>query len=215
MSKRKSKSINKKPITILLVANCCWYIFNFRKELINKLGKEGYKIILLATLDEYYSRVKEYFLKVENLFLVRGSINPLYEFFTILNILYVLMKHKPLLVHNFTIKPCLYCSLISRLIGIKKVINHITGLGPSFYTKRIKIRFINKLFAPLYKYIFNSPEIINVFHNYEDRDTFIHKNLATKNNTYVVQGSGVDTGFFKNKKFINKFHKIPRVLFPA
>lgn len=215
MAKRKSKFINKKPKTILVVANCCWYIFNFRKEFINKLEKEGYKIILLASSDEYYSRVKEYFVKVENLFLVRGSINPVYELFTILNILYIITKHKPLLVHNFTIKPCLYSSLISRLIGIKNVINHITGLGPSFYTERIRIKFINILFSPVYKYIFNSPEIINIFHNYEDRDTFINKNLTTKNNTYVVQGSGVDIGLFKKKKFINKFQKIPIMLFPA
>ena len=58
---------NKK---ILIVSNCTWYLYNFRKELLNDLKKKGYDLILISPLDEYYLYISKLFSKKENLFLV-------------------------------------------------------------------------------------------------------------------------------------------------
>ena len=36
------------------------------------------------------------------------------------------------MIHHFSIKPSIYDRIAARFIGTKYVINHITGLGPSF-----------------------------------------------------------------------------------
>ena len=167
MKKSKTyKNYNKKRI--LLIANCTWYLFNFRKELLYDLNQKAMNI-LVSTLDQYAKYTNKYFFKVNKLFLIRGSENLFFEFFTILNIFYCYLKYKPDLIHNFTIKPTIYGGIVGRALGTKKIINHITGLGPSFFSNRKKRNLINKILYPIYKYSFNNIKTINIFHNHEDR----------------------------------------------
>ncbi len=211
MSSKKTKSR-----TVLIVSNCTWYLYNFREELISKLSDQGYYLILVSPLDNYYYKLKKYFDSKENLFLNRGSENPFLEIITMINLLFVYIKYQPDLVHHFTIKPCLYGGTIARFLGTKNIINHITGLGPAYFSKRVKLNFINKLLKPLYKYSFNSRNnIVNIFHNNSDRNTFLSKNITSKKNSKVIHGSGVDINYFTKEKKQRAKNRIKKVLFPA
>ena len=141
--------------TILIIANCTWYLYNFRSELLEELNKKGHNLILLSTNDKYAKYIKKYFLKVNNLFLIRGSENLILEFFTLVNIFSCFLRYRPSIVHNFTIKPSIYGGIVGRLLGTKKIINHITGLGPSFFSNSKKRNLLNKIFNPIYKFAFN------------------------------------------------------------
>lgn len=205
----------KKDKNILIIANCTWYLYNFRKELLDELNNEGYKLILLSTIDKYSHYLEKYFLKVNKLFLVRGSENLFLEFFTLINIFYCHLKYRPTLVHNFTIKPSIYGGMVGRFLGTRVVLNHITGLGPSFFSNRKKIDILNKILEPFYKYAFNNKNSITIFHNKEDRDTFIKRKITSKEKTKIIKGSGVDTDFFIQPRLKKRFNKNIQVLFPA
>ncbi len=201
--------------TILIIANCTWYLYNFRSELLEELDKKGHNLILLSTTDKYTKYIKRYFKQVNKLFLIRGSDNLILEFFTILNIFYCFLKYKPNLVHNFTIKPSIYGAIVGRFLGTKKILNHITGLGPSFFSQSKKRNLLNKVLNPIYKFAFKNPKAINIFHNQADMNTFIKIGIANIQNSKIIQGSGVDTDFFKVDQTKNKFNKNIQILFPA
>ena len=208
----------KKEKKIIIVSNCTWYLYNFRIQLLDILNKSGYDLILVSPFDKYYKKISKYFIKNERLFLIRGSENPILELFTIFHLIYIFLRNKPILVHNFTIKPCLYGGFVSRLVGIKYLINHITGLGPSLLSNRNKIKILNKILKPIYKYAFTSKNGINIFHNKDDRDLFIKKNLTLLKNTKIINGSGVDINYFKSNLSLKTKGKEKRkiqVLFPA
>ena len=209
-------NIKKKSKRVLIVANCTWYLYNFRKELLNDLNKIGYELILLAPYDEYYLKISKYFTKKEKLFLLRGSENPFIELISLFNLLLAYLKYKPDLVHHFTIKPCIYGGSIARLLGVKNVINHITGLGPSFYSSRKKINFLNRLLKPIYKYAFFNYKnnTLNIFHNNSDKNTFINKGITSKKLSITIKGSGVDGNHFK-RKTTQKINTDINILFPA
>ena len=38
---------------VTIIANSSWYIFNFRSRLIKKLLENGYKVNVIAPVDEY------------------------------------------------------------------------------------------------------------------------------------------------------------------
>ena len=80
----KSKIIENK--NVLIVSNCTWYLYNFRDDLLNSLRKRGYNLILLSPIDKYYKRISKYFINKEDLFLKRGSENPILEILTISNV---------------------------------------------------------------------------------------------------------------------------------
>lgn len=207
----------KKKLCVLLVANCTWYLYNFREELIKDLQRKNYKLILASPFDKYHKKISKYFFNRENLFLIRGSENPIMEIISLIHLLFIFIKYKPDLVHNFTIKPCIYGSIISRILGIKNTINHITGLGPSFYSSRLKIKFINLILMPIYKYAFDNKKnkIINIFHNNSDRNTFIKKGISKEENTITIGGSGVNIDNFKNNTIKTESKKDKQLLFPA
>ena len=210
LKKNYTKSKN-----IILFANCPWYLFNFRKDLLELLNKRGYRLILISSKDRYYKKISKYFIKYEKLFFYRGSENLIFEGFTLINILYLYLKYKPEIIHHFTIKPSIYGGIIGRMLGIKNIINHITGLGPSFFSNRKKIRIFNIIFTPLYIYAFNNYRSINIFHNSNDRDTFIKKKFSNIKNNIVIKGSGVDTDYFKPSFNKETFNKEINILFPA
>ena len=202
--------------SVLIVSNCTWYLYNFRYKLLNDLNHKGYNLILISPLDNYYFDISKYFIKKENLFLIRGSENPIFEIITLVHLFFIYFKYKPELVHHFTIKPCIYGGIISRLLGVKRTINHITGLGPSFYSKRIKIKIVNKILKPFYRYAFNGYKnnLINIFHNDSDKNTFIKHCITNPQKTKIIQGSGVDVDYYK-KEIPLKFNKDINLLFPA
>ena len=208
-----NKTSNKK--SVLIIANCTWYLYNFRIDLLEQLNKKGYQLILLSTKDRYAKYINKYFFKINKLFLIRGSENLLFEFFTIVNILYCVIRYRPNIVHNFTIKPCIYGAFVAKVLRTKKILNHITGLGPSFFSSRRKRNFINKLLNPLYKYSFNNINTINIFHNEDDRKTFIEKGFVSSQNALIINGSGVDVTHFKTYSSKTKFNKKIQILFPA
>ena len=201
--------------TILIIANCTWYLYNFRRELLEELHKKDQNLILLTTTDKYAKYIKKYFIKVNKLFLFRGSENLILEFLTIVNIFYCFLRYKPNLVHNFTIKPSIYGGIVGRFLGTEKILNHITGLGPSFFSQSKKRNLLNKIFNPIYKFAFNHKNAINIFHNNADRNTFIERGLTNFKNSQIIQGSGVDTNYFKINPTKNKFNKKIQILFPA
>jgi glycosyltransferase involved in cell wall biosynthesis len=201
--------------SVLIVSNCTWYLYNFRSQLLNSLKKKGYNLILISPIDKYYIHISKFFINKENLFLVRGSENPILEIITLFHLFLIYLKYKPDLVHHFTIKPCIYGGIIARFLGIKSTINHITGLGPSFYSNRIKIKYTNKILKPFYKFAFNSDNnLINIFHNNSDRNTFINESITKSNKTKTIKGSGVDIKEYKNDISL-KINKQINLLFPA
>ncbi len=207
--------MNAKDKYIFVIANCSWYIYNFRYELFKELNNRGYKIILISNKDKYYRFINKFIFRFENLFLIRGSENLLIELITIIQIIFLYLKYKPYIVINFTIKPCIYGSLIARSLNCKKIINHITGLGPSFFSSRLKIKILNKVLDPIYRFSFNNKNVINIFHNNYDRNTFVKKNFAKLENTFLIGGSGVDIKYFSQEESSHKVNKNVQILFPA
>ena len=131
MKKKSSMSKN-----ILIVSNCTWYLYNFRKALLSDLKNKQYNLILISPIDEYYLKISKFFIKKENLFLVRSSENPILEIITLFHLLLIYLKYKPDLVHHFTIKPCIYGSIIAKLTGIKN--NELKNLkGFNYYSSDI------------------------------------------------------------------------------
>ena len=205
----------KEDKLIIIVCHCTWYLYNFRYELLKEFNKKGYKLILLSPLDKYHKKIKRFFIKSNRLLLFRGSENPILEIITIFNLLFLYIKYRPIMIHHFSIKPSIYGGIAARLIGIKYVINHITGLGPSFFSNRVKINLLNNILKPLYRFSFNYSKATNIFHNNSDKETLINKKLTSIKKSVVIKGSGVDAHYFniKSKKMI--FNQRVRILFPA
>ena len=115
--KKKTEKIYSK--TIVLISNSSWYLYNFRYSLLILLKKKGFSVVLIAPLDSYSKKLKDAGFIFYDWDLNRRSINPFKEIISILKLIKIFKKTKPNLIHNFTIKACLYGSIAAKLLNIK------------------------------------------------------------------------------------------------
>lgn len=118
--------------------------------------------------------------------------------FKVLLALHKLFKKLPkdAIVHNFTIKPILYSSLLHKLFFSKKLrcFSTFTGLGYLF-SEGSKKKTLQKIISSLLRFcLFNNSSSV-VFQNYCDQKSFIDKRIVSKESN-VILGSGVNTDHF-------------------
>lgn len=178
---------------ILLVANTAWYLVNFRQELIRSLSKD-YDVIAITPKDGWEDRIpcewREWRLE-------RRSINPVSELKALLSLHTIIKEYRPDLLHSYTVKPVIYGTLASRLLGVPVVINSVTGLGHLFLSNRLAIRFLRRMVGWTYQVFASySEKVFFLFQNQADRELYLEKGFCRSAQALLVPGSGIDTKTF-------------------
>ena len=98
---------------ILFVANTAWNIKNFREDLIKDFINKGYEVQVLASKDDTISVLSKWGCKCTEINFLGRGVNPISEFILFLKLLISIIKIKPDVILSFTIKPNIYCGIIS------------------------------------------------------------------------------------------------------
>ena len=184
---------------IVFFSNSCWSVYNFRRNIIIDLIKNGNKIIVISQKDKFSFKLRKLGCKVIFIKFENNTINLFKEFLTLIRLFFILKKIKPNILLNFTIKPLIFGSYISGILGIR-TINMITGLGTNFVT----YNYLSKIILFLYKIAFKKVDHI-FFQNKDDLNLFLKNKLIKKKKTSIIPGSGVSLTYFAYKKA--KFNK--------
>lgn len=192
--------------TIVIIYNATHHVLLFKAELIKSIKKNGYRVVVLASVDNYTEKLKEIVDEFHEIKLDSSGVNPIKDTYLIFQIYNICKIIKPTAVLNFTIKPVIYGTFAVRLLGGVPVINTITGLGTAF----ISTGFANKVAKCFYKFTFKHSHLV-FFQNPDDQQFFKELNIISRDNTKLVSGSGVDLVKFKSIK--NKKRENVKILF--
>ncbi|OEE10484.1 glycosyltransferase family 4 protein [Vibrio cyclitrophicus] len=172
--------------TVVITSNTSWYLYNFRKNTILALIKEGYRVVAVSPKDDYSQKLAELGAEYQHIEIDQGGTSPVKDVGTFFGFLGLYRKIRPDAVLNFTPKNNIYSTLAASLLGAKSV-NNIAGLGMVFINENITAklaRFLYKISQPRAHTIF--------FQNNEDRELFAKHKLAPLEITDRVPGSGAD-----------------------
>lgn len=180
---------------VVITSNTSWYLFNFRRNTILALIKNGYRVVAVAPRDEYSTRLAELGCTFVHIPIDQGGTNPINDLKTCFAFTQIYKKHKPDIILNFTPKNNIYSTLASSLFTISSTpcINNIAGLGFLFINQTIS----SKIAEWLYKLSQSRAKKI-FFQNEDDRSLFIDRGLAPKALTDRLPGSGVDLSRFNS-----------------
>jgi|TARA_B110000902_G_scaffold37393_1_gene39432 glycosyltransferase involved in cell wall biosynthesis len=184
-------------LKILINLNTSWNAYNFRKELIIRLLKEGFKVYVLAPFDPYSTKLEKLGVIFIDVKINPNGINPFTDFKLIKDYFQAIKKINPDVILSYTIKPNIYGNFAARILRIP-IINNISGLGTLF----IKSNYISYIGKLLYKLSLKFGTHV-FFQNQDDRNLFIKENLITASKSSVILGSGVNTTFFKSQRTSN------------
>jgi glycosyltransferase involved in cell wall biosynthesis len=183
----------EKSITIAIVANTTWNIYNFRLNILRILTESQYQVIVIAPEDEYkvyqneFPMVKHIPLKQLN----RKGVNLFQELRLCHKLFTIFQRERPDLIINYTIKPNIWGGIAASLLKIKYLCV-VTGLGYTFLHNGL-VYFASKA---LYRMAFKRAESI-IFENIDDKNLFNTLKLVPAHKSLSVKGCGIDTQHFQ------------------
>ena len=206
----KNESKKKK---VLFITNIDYFLLSHRLPIVREAIKQGYQVHLATKQTSYSREIETYGVVIHPIRISRSGLNPKDIFKTCTDILHVIKKINPKIVHLVSIKPVLLGGLVLYLMNKKPfIIAAVSGLGYVFTTPGIKNWFIKISSLILYKISLNHKGLFCIVQNQDDFQFIKKISSIDHKNIVLIPGSGVDVSLFTPKKPNNE-KKI--VLFPA
>ena len=170
---------------VLILVNHNVVIYNFRKELVQRLVADGYEVYLSCPQGNRIAELKGMGARFIETDVERRSKNPLTDLKLMRHYKKMMKEVNPDIVLSYTIKPNIYGGIAARKLGVPQLAN-ITGLGTSIEDGGLS----SKLILNLYKFGLKEAKVV-FFQNQSNLDFFENKGLV-KNKALLLPGSGVN-----------------------
>ncbi|MEP7098511.1 MAG: glycosyltransferase family 4 protein [Dokdonella sp.] len=177
-------------------ANTDWYLYNFRLATALRLQADGHEVVMVSPPGEFGGRFAAHGLRWVTLPMNRASLNPLREAATLWQLLKILRRERPDLLHSFTVKCAIYGALAARAANVPAVVNAVAGMGYVFTSDNFKARALRPLVKLLLRVSLGGDRALLILQNPDDAEAFAAAGLAKPDRIRVIRSSGVDTTRF-------------------
>lgn len=185
----------------IFFANTDWYLYNFRLATARRLQAEGHEVVMVSPPGEFGARFAKHGFRWVTLSMHRASLNPLREALTLGQLVRVLRRERPDLLHSFTLKCAIYGALAARMTGVPATVNAVAGMGYVFTSDNAKARLLRPLVKALLRMTLGAKHSLLILQNPDDADSFTAADLVRPEKIRVIRSSGVD---------VRRFHPVVR-----
>lgn len=175
---------------ILVLANNDLGLYNFRKELIEKLIELNSEVYISLPQGPKILELKELGCQYIETAVDRRGINPIKDLKLLLKYIKIIRNIKPDYVLTYTIKPNIYGGIACRITKTKQIAN-ITGLGTALENKGI----LQKIAIALHRIALKKVKCC--FAQNQANLEFLQKQKIARNKLKLIPGSGVNLDRFK------------------
>ncbi len=183
----------KGRLKIALVAPGDFHLWTYRRGLMRSLLAMGHEVVLVSNPGEFTEKLKKLggrhvSVNMERFISPIADLRLLFEYYKIFK------KEKFDIVHNFTVKPNNFGTLMAYAAGCKTILNSVTGLG-FMVTEHISDSFSSKLIKAGIRNLYKLSSRIAYktwFQNTEDENYFIKNNIIHHEKTVKIRSSGIN-----------------------
>ena len=189
-------ALEGKKKKILIITNHSYMLYQFRRELIEKL-METYEVVLSVPFVGHEDDFAAMGCKCVETDVDRRGINPITDFKLLQFYNKIITEEKPDKVITYSIKPNIYASLIC---GHKKIpyYANVQGLGTAFQKKALSL-----LVGLMYKTAFRKVKAV-FFENEGNAQEFINRKLIAEDKIIVLNGAGVNLEHYTYTPFASR-----------
>jgi glycosyltransferase involved in cell wall biosynthesis len=166
-----------------------------------RLKERGHEITIICNVGSDRERIELAGFKVVPLRLDRSGLNVLNDIRIASDLIKLLKRERPALIHCIGMKPILIGTLAARFVGGIRILNHFAGLGYLFSSSHLKARLLRPLVMLGMRAAFSGHEVHLVTMNRTDRDVLMRWKLNTPEHTHVVGGTGLDLARYPGLPF--------------
>jgi len=182
---------------IAIVVTDAYSAWHFRGYLIRKLIENNHTVSVITPYGDYVKNIQE--LGANHISVkVNRFMNPIADLKFFLELHSIYKQEQFDVVHHYSIKPIVYGSIAGRLAGIKWICGSITGLGLLFLQRQnIKAKCLKYFALMLYRIAFKFCDRAH-FQNPDDLELFLNHGIVKKEQTVLIESSGVPINVFSN-----------------
>ena len=195
-----------------MVANVDWFFISHRLCIAQEAVKQGWDVTVAAENTGRSLEIESEGIKFVDFKFSRSGTNPIQEIKTLSSFYQLYKKLQPDVVHHITLKPVIYGSFVAKIIGVKGVLNAVSGLGYNFTEGRSGI--VSKIMIKMMRFGFLRKNVSVIFQNQDDfQELKKLKVLHQANNIVFIKGSGVNLDIFYPQEDLN--NKKIKILLPT
>ncbi len=176
---------------ILYIVNVSSFFISHRLPLALEALKLGYRVSVASGELDSSGVLQSHGIKEYQFPLSRSGRNIRKEIKSCIELFKLCQKLSPDIIHNVTIKPVLYSSIINRLFMRYPLVNAVPGLGFSFIQQGFKAKLMQMALRRMYRFAMNQKKVETIFQNHDDMHYFLKRKITSPTNTNLIKGSGV------------------------
>ena len=176
-----------------------WFFYSHFLDRAIAAKEAGYDVVVLTGITRDDDPLSQHGIKLIGIPFERRSLNPIGLIRNLVDVTRILKQEKPDIVHQIALKPILIGSIACRLLGIKRVIIAVVGLGFAFSSEKGSAQVVRRMLSFLFGLVLDKRHSKTVFENSDDRDYFINQGWVNQENAVLIRGAGVDTERFTPK----------------
>jgi glycosyltransferase involved in cell wall biosynthesis len=185
-----------KPIKILYLVTEDWYFLSHRLALARACRDRGWDVAVATRVGEYRAEIEKEGFSVINLRMRRRGRNALAELRSIVELVGILRRERPDIIHNVGLKPVIYGSFAALVTRTVPVVNTLAGMGHVFSAGHLAIKLARFAVKLSLKPCLRAKNHWLIVQNKVDAEVMTAGRLAPKGRTEIVRGSGVDIEHF-------------------
>lgn len=184
---RGERTSNRARRRIVLVANTSWYLHNFRAPTIRKLIENDWDVTAVAPDEGHRAQLEQLGARFALWPVRRSSLAPWHNGAAFARLCLLYLRLRPDVVHHFTIKPLILGGIAARLLGIRGIVQSVTGLGLAFAGSGL----LRRVATAGYRFALGG-NVLTIFQNEDDMHVFVSAGLVSYGRSLLIRGSGVD-----------------------
>ena len=196
---------------LLFIVNVDKFFISHRLPIAVEAIKQGYEVHIATKVTDQLNFLEMNGMIVHSLNLHRSGIISIVPEF--LEILFLLYRISPEVVHLVTIKPVIFGGIATRLLGSSSVVSAISGLGFVFIDNGFIGKIRKKIVLYLYRIALNHKNQKIIFQNSDDKNVLVSLAKVSHEKTILIPGSGVN--LFKYKTSPPPERDFPVVMFAS
>jgi glycosyltransferase involved in cell wall biosynthesis len=207
---------------IAYIVNHAAFFVSHRLTLADGARQEGFDVRLLTGQpgSEEMERAAEMKLQAAGVKHQRtvfrsSGMNPLIEMFGFIQLLWLIIKFKPNILHCASPKGVLYGGLAARICRVEGLVLAISGMGYGYTAgadQGCLRALVRRVYDALAGFVFHHPNVRVIVQNQDDLNAVINKGLTQESSLCLIPGSGVNLSLFEG---CTAFNKSNIVMLPA
>lgn len=176
---------------LLFVVNTGSFFISHRLPLAVAARKAGFEVHVITQADSEDAAVLEAEqIVLHRVPLERGGLSLLADLRYLMRVAGIMRSVNPDIVHNVTIKPVLYGTLAARALGVRGIVDALSGLGYSFARKSRWL--LSVLLRSAFRIAFRSRKVSVILQNSDDLRLMTSLRIVSARQAILIRGSGVD-----------------------